>query len=160
MAANLTRVGAVLGTPLYMSPEQCRGEKLSRQSDIYSLGVIAYQMLSGKTPFSGDYLAVMEAHKETAPPPLEAKRIPKKTKQVVASALAKNIEERPPTALAFASELRAQSEGFGALYPPRIGNLQRTSAEISRLINSTLSADCFADDCPIDSGFFVGQRGD
>ncbi len=115
-AANLTRVGAVLGTPLYMSPEQCRGEKLSRQSDIYSLGVIAYQMLSGKTPFGGDYLAVMESHKESAPPPLEAKKIPKKIKQVVASSLAKDLASRPATALAFASELRAQSEGFGSLY--------------------------------------------
>lgn len=115
-AANLTQVGAVLGTPLYMSPEQCRGEKLTRHSDIYSLGVIAYQMLSGVTPFGGDYLAVMESHKETAPPPLEAKKIPKKIKQVIASSLSKSVENRPPTALAFAAELRAQSEGFGSLY--------------------------------------------
>lgn len=114
--SQLTRVGAVLGTPLYMSPEQCRGEKLSRQSDIYSLGVIAYQMLSGKTPFSGDYLAVMQAHKESAPPPLEVKKTPKKVKEVVIASLAKDIESRPPTALAFASELRAQSEGIASLY--------------------------------------------
>nr|MBA3786188.1 protein kinase [Acidobacteriota bacterium] len=112
---ELTRVGAVLGTPLYMSPEQCRSEKLTAQSDIYSLGVIAYQMLSGKTPFSGDYLDVMEAHKETAPPPLEVKRIPKKVKKVVNFALAKNIADRPQTAQAFASEIRAQSEGVGTL---------------------------------------------
>ncbi|MGI8639649.1 MAG: serine/threonine-protein kinase [Pyrinomonadaceae bacterium] len=114
--AGLTRVGAVLGTPLYMSPEQCRGEKLTKQSDIYSLGVIAYQMLSGKTPFSGDYLKVMEAHKETAPPPLEVKKVPKKVKKVVNSALAKNIADRPQTALAFASEIRARSEGVGTLF--------------------------------------------
>jgi len=113
---ELTRVGAVLGTPLYMSPEQCRGEKLTARSDIYSLGVIAYQMLSGKTPFSGDYQKVMQAHKETAPPPLEVKKIPKKVKQVISFALAKNIEDRPPDAQSFASELRAQSEGIGALY--------------------------------------------
>ncbi len=113
--AELTRVGAVLGTPLYMSPEQCRGEKLTKQSDIYSLGVIAYQMLSGKTPFTGDYLAVMESHKETAPPPLEAKKVRRKVKMVINSALAKSIAERPPTAQAFGSELRAQSEGIGAL---------------------------------------------
>ena len=113
--AELTRVGAVLGTPLYMSPEQCRGEKLSSRSDIYSLGVIAYQMLSGKTPFGGDYKAVMKAHEETAPPDLEAKKVPKKVKKVISLALAKNFEERPPTAQSFAAELRAQSEGIGIL---------------------------------------------
>jgi len=114
--AELTRVGAVLGTPLYMSPEQCRGEKLTAQSDIYSLGVIAYQMLSGKTPFGGDYLEVMEAHKETAPPPLAAKKVRKKVKRVINSALSKNVENRPPTAQAFAAELRAESEGIRALF--------------------------------------------
>ena len=113
---ELTRFGAVLGTPLYMSPEQCRGEKLTAQSDIYSLGVIAYQMLSGKTPFSGDYLKVMEAHKETAPPSLEVKKIPKKVKKVISSALAKNIVDRPQTAQAFAAEIRARSEGVGTLF--------------------------------------------
>ncbi len=113
--AELTRVGAVLGTPLYMSPEQCRGEKLTAQSDIYSLGVIAYQMLAGKTPFGGDYLQVMEAHKEIAPPPLVAKKVRKSVKRVISYALSKNIEDRPPTAQAFAAELRAQSEGIGTL---------------------------------------------
>jgi serine/threonine protein kinase len=113
--AELTRVGAVLGTPLYMSPEQCRGEKLTAQSDIYSLGVIAYQMLSGKTPFSGDYLSVMESHKDVSAPPLNAKKVPKKVKQVIASALSKDIADRPPTAQAFVAEIRAQSEGIGTL---------------------------------------------
>jgi hypothetical protein len=113
--SELTRVGAVLGTPLYMSPEQCRGEKLTPHSDIYSLAVIAYQMLSGKTPFTGDFTEVMDSHKEIPPPPLEAKKIPKKVKQVLFSALAKDKESRPPTAEAFASELRSYSEGFGKL---------------------------------------------
>jgi serine/threonine protein kinase len=113
--ANLTRVGAVLGTPLYMSPEQCRGEKLTSRSDIYSLAVIAYQMLGGKTPFAGEFMGVMESHKLHEPPPLEAKKVPKKVKMVIHSALAKNIADRPPTAEAFASELRSHSEGFGRL---------------------------------------------
>lgn len=112
---DLTRVGAVLGTPLYMSPEQCRGEKLSPRSDIYSLGVIAYQMLSGKTPFEGDFTAVMQAHKNDSPPPLVVRRVPQKVKKVILAALAKNPDERPPTAEAFASQLRAQSEGFWTL---------------------------------------------
>ena len=51
--AGLTRVGAILGTPLYMSPEQCRGESLDARSDIYSLGIITYQMLAGSPPFTG-----------------------------------------------------------------------------------------------------------
>src|SRR5258706_13157907 len=71
-SADLTRVGAVLGTPLYMSPEQCRGEHLDPRSDIYSLGIIAYQMLSGAPPFQRDFKAVMEAHKTVEPAPLNA----------------------------------------------------------------------------------------
>jgi serine/threonine protein kinase len=63
-SSSLTRVGSILGTPLYMSPEQCRGETLDPRSDIYSLGVIAYRLLSGKTPFSGAQLAVMTMHRE------------------------------------------------------------------------------------------------
>ena len=114
--AELTNVGAVLGTPLYMSPEQCRGEKLTKHSDIYALGVIAYQMLSGKTPFSGDYKQVMSSHMEDAPPDLEVKKIPKKIKQFIQTTLSKYPSERPPTAQAFAAELRAQSEGIGVLF--------------------------------------------
>jgi serine/threonine protein kinase len=115
-SSDLTRVGAVLGTPLYMSPEQCRGDKLDPRSDIYSLGVIAYQMLSGSTPFSGDFTQVMESHKECPPPPLNAKKVRKKLKRVIGSALAKDADLRPQTAEAFASALRSRSEGiFGLL---------------------------------------------
>lgn len=112
---ELTRVGAVLGTPLFMSPEQVRGERLSARSDIYSLGVIAYRMLGGQTPFDGDFQSVMDAHKAAPPPPLVAKKVPKKVKNVVMTALSKNADERPPTAQAFASELRAGNEGIGEL---------------------------------------------
>ncbi|MCB1024411.1 MAG: protein kinase [Acidobacteria bacterium] len=113
--SNLTRVGAVLGTPLYMSPEQCRGDKLTNRSDIYSLAVIAYQMLSGNLPFSGDYLEVMEGHKNEVPPPLIAKKAPKRLKEIVMQSLAKDPKDRPETAEAFASKMRANSEGLGIL---------------------------------------------
>lgn len=115
-ASDLTSAGAVLGTPLYMSPEQCRGEHLDPRSDVYSLGVIAYQMLSGATPFSGDFTRVMDAHRELSPPPLAARHVRKKLKRVIASALAKNPDERPRSAEAFGSILRSRSEGiFGLL---------------------------------------------
>jgi serine/threonine protein kinase len=113
---ELTRVGAVLGTPLYMSPEQCRGERLDPRSDIYSLGVIAYQMLSGNTPFIGDFTEIMESHKVDPPPPLKAKKVRKKLRRAIFSALEKDADRRPQTAEAFATILRSRSEGiFGLL---------------------------------------------
>ncbi|MGI8811398.1 MAG: serine/threonine-protein kinase [Pyrinomonadaceae bacterium] len=114
-ASDLTRVGAVLGTPLYMSPEQCRGDHLDPRSDVYSLGVIAYQMLSGETPFSGDFTAVMDAHRDSEPPPLNAKKVRKKLKRVISTALAKDPDHRPQSAEAFASVLKSRSEGTWAL---------------------------------------------
>ena len=116
--AALTRVGAIMGTPLYMSPEQCGGGHVDKRSDIYSLGVIAYQMLAGDPPFAGNTSTVMRAHREEKPQDLRerANKIPKRVAGVVMSALSKNPGERPPTAFAFASTLRGQSEGVGALY--------------------------------------------
>jgi serine/threonine protein kinase len=114
----LTRVGAIMGTPLYMSPEQCGGGHVDMRSDIYSLGVIAYQMLAGDPPFSGNTSTVMRAHREQSPQDIRerAKKIPKRVAGVVMSALSKNPAERPATAFAFGSSLRGQSEGVGALY--------------------------------------------
>ena len=112
---ELTRVGAVLGTPLYMSPEQCRGERLDARSDIYSLAVIAYQMLSGKLPFEGSFTDVMQAHQEKEPPIFDTKKVPKKLKQTIMESLSKDSAIRPHSAEAFASKLRANSEGIGTL---------------------------------------------
>jgi len=115
---DLTRVGAIMGTPVYMSPEQCAGNRLDARSDIYSLGVIAYQMLAGAPPFAGVTGNVMQEHLKVAPPPLRErnKKVPKRVAQVVMTALSKRPEDRPQTAAAFASSLRAQADGVGALY--------------------------------------------
>jgi hypothetical protein len=101
-----------------MSPEQCGGGQVDKRSDIYSLGVIAYQMLAGDPPFSGNTAAVMRAHLTETPRELRehANKIPKRVAGVVMSALNKDPEKRPATAFAFASALRAQSEGIGAIY--------------------------------------------
>jgi len=107
-----------MGTPIYMSPEQCGGGHVDTRSDIYSLGVIAYQMLAGEPPFGGDTSTVMKAHLSESPRQLRehSTKIPKRVAGVVMSALNKDPTLRPQNAFAFGSSLRGQAEGIGALY--------------------------------------------
>jgi serine/threonine protein kinase len=111
--ANLTAIGSVMGTPFYMSPEQCRGEQLDTRSDIYSLGVVAYRLLTGETPFKGSPHEVIELHKTAAAPNVREKnrKVPRKMARIVMSALAKDPAQRPQSATGFASALRASFEG-------------------------------------------------
>ena len=114
---NLTVVGSVMGTPFYMSPEQCRGERLDTRSDIYSLGVVAYRLLTGETPFKGSPEEVIELHKTAEPAPVRElnRKVPRKMARIVMSALAKDPAARPQSAAGFASAMRASWEGPGHL---------------------------------------------
>jgi serine/threonine protein kinase len=114
---GVTQTGTVLGTPLYMSPEQCRGEAADARSDVYAIGVIAYQMLTGVTPFEGDGATLLERHVSESPRPIRDvwKKIPRGVARVVMSALEKDPARRPQSARAFANAFRAHAEGFGAL---------------------------------------------
>jgi eukaryotic-like serine/threonine-protein kinase len=107
LLAELTCAGAIIGTPLYMSPEQCQGRELDARSDLYSLGVIVYQMLAGETPFSGDLKSLLTKHREAAPVPLKEKRpdIPTKVAELVMATLSKNAQARPISAKIFAGAL-------------------------------------------------------
>src|SRR5690242_8592591 len=97
---GLTMTGATVGTPSYMSPEQCAAKELTGASDQYSLGVMAYEMLAGKLPFNADsIMAIMYSHFNDPPPPIEQVRpdCPPEIVTAVMRMLAKEPTERFPT---------------------------------------------------------------
>ena len=132
---ELTRVGSLVGTPLYMSPEQCRGANLDARSDIYSLGVVAYRMLAGEAPFAGSVEELVRLHVTAAPQPLSEKvrDTPRGMGRVVMAALSKDPAERPQSAAAFASALRANAEGSGALLRQAIALYSERSPALLRI---------------------------
>ncbi|HEV8305465.1 MAG TPA: protein kinase [Gemmatimonadales bacterium] len=94
---TLTAVGTVIGTPAFMSPEQCAGRRAGPQSDQYSLGVVAFQMLAGAAPFASDTLAgMMQHHFFTPPPDIRSVRddIPQGLLEVIDRALTKDPDRR------------------------------------------------------------------
>jgi serine/threonine protein kinase len=96
----MTATGIIMGTPQFMSPEQGRGEEIDLRSDLYSLGVVAYAMLSGRLPFNDkDPLEVVRMHQSHPVPPLPT-NIPDSVRKLVMSCLDKNPARRPASALA------------------------------------------------------------
>jgi hypothetical protein len=107
-AGTLARSEAILGTPYYMSPEQCRGASLTGASDQYSTGVMAYQMLCGRVPFdSKTVVDLLQKHCTEAPPPLKALEpgLPRHVYEAVERVLAKDPNERFPSVIAFVRAL-------------------------------------------------------
>jgi outer membrane biosynthesis protein TonB len=114
-AATLTALGGTLGTPAYMSPEQARGDtNLDGRSDIYSLGVILYQLLSGELPYKADTpVGLAVAHVSEPVPDIRAaaRGLPANTQTLIAAALAKDPANRPQTAQALAQNVRRLAAG-------------------------------------------------
>ncbi len=106
---NLTREKMTLGTPLYMSPEQVNGRELDPRSDIYSFGVTCYQLLCGRTPFTGTTaMGIAVQHLNTAPPPLKAqnKKLPDVVCRMVHRMMAKRRALRYQSAADVSSDLK------------------------------------------------------
>ncbi len=110
MATSKTQTGVVLGTPSYMSPEQIAGKKVDGRSDLFSLGVVLYELISGEKPFNGDSIATLMYNiTTTAPQAIRelSPEIPDAMAGIVEKLLAKDVEARYQTGKALADDLLA-----------------------------------------------------
>jgi serine/threonine-protein kinase len=113
---RLTATGVVLGTPEFMSPEQLRGKPLDRRTDVYSLALVAYEMLTGKLPFPGETPQdILIARLRSHPTPIRVMRpdldLPAAIEEVITKALQRLPEDRYATAPEFAAALTAAADG-------------------------------------------------
>ncbi|GLZ81694.1 hypothetical protein Afil01_65010 [Actinorhabdospora filicis] len=109
-AATLTATGAVMGTATYMSPEQASGVRVTAASDVYSLGVVAHQALSGESPFAADTPFVVASMHVRQPPPPLPDDIPEAVREFVAISLSKDPADRWPSAARMAQAARRLAE--------------------------------------------------
>jgi len=113
---KLTRAGAVFGTPHYMSPEQAAGSPLDHRTDIYSLGVMLYEMVSGVLPFTADnFMGILSQHMYQAPPPLGKLNLeppcPAELEAIIFKGLSKAPDDRYPDMLALSADLQRFQDG-------------------------------------------------
>ncbi len=107
-SGGTTRVGDILGTPQYMSPEQARGDKIDGRSDLFAVGIVLYQMITGKRPFGGDSLVVVATRiANDTPAPIDKQRadVPAALRRVIDRCLAKQAANRFQTGAELAAAL-------------------------------------------------------
>jgi serine/threonine-protein kinase len=113
--SSITQVGSVLGTAAYLSPEQARGEEAGPRADLYSLGVVAYQLLTGRLPYEATSLSELALKQQReAPLPLQQLNpaVPPELAHAIGMALAIDQEARPANAIVFAEAIRNGAQGI------------------------------------------------
>ncbi|HSD54701.1 MAG TPA: serine/threonine-protein kinase [Burkholderiales bacterium] len=128
-SSNLTQAGMVLGTPSYMSPEQFMGQTVDGRSDLFSAGVILYQLLTGEKPFTGSVTTIMHKvlQEEPLPPSKLNVQVPRAFDAVIRKALAKRPDERYQTARELADAIRqAAAATTASAAEPTMINLDAT----------------------------------
>jgi eukaryotic-like serine/threonine-protein kinase len=114
--SSITQVGSVLGTAAYLSPEQARGDEAGPQADLYSLGVVTYQLISGRLPYEASSLSELALKQQRESPiPLDelTADVPRALAQAVGDALAIDQRARPSDAMELAEELSDGARGIG-----------------------------------------------
>jgi serine/threonine-protein kinase len=130
--SQMTEAGSILGTAQYLAPEQARGEPVDERSDLYSVGVVLYEMLTGAVPFQGDSavtVALKHVNELPAEPAELVPGMPHSLNQIVMKALAKDPDQRYSTASEFAADLTSARSGgplLAAAYDP---SLERTQVQ-------------------------------
>ncbi len=131
--AQITRTGAVMGTPQYLSPEQARGNPAAPASDVYSLGVVGFECLTGRRPFEAESpVATALAHIQQPVPDLPAD-LPEDLRTIVARALAKEPAERYTDGAALAAALRGVDVGL----PPAAAPTPEPGPDVTAVLPST-----------------------
>lgn len=131
---SITGQGVMIGTPEYMSPEQVEGKEIDQRSDIYSLGIILYEMVTGELPFSGDsaFSIGIKQKSESPPDPKQFNpHITEDLSQIILKCLAKDKEQRYQTGAEICTELSRVEEGLPTTQKTSIGKKSLTSKEIT-----------------------------
>ena len=139
-SATLTRTGAMIGTPAYMAPEQIQAHPIDGRADVYTVGVMLYELLAGTRPFAGTSFEVVTDHIQRPPPPLPAE-LPPALHQVVDRALAKAPHDRFKNALAMRQALAAAGNFAPSHSRPLAA---RRSGKVWLLVAGGLLAACAA----------------